>query len=421
MSDLFGINGWGIAVLAVVLGLAVLLAASRLRKRRGHDAGVFAPPEPRLAVLESTMVDAQRRLVLVACDDVEHLILIGGPADLVVDNDVQRQRAGKPAAPSVAEPARVQSAQPPRQEPSAAPEPVLGAPEVAAEPKVVEASRPAKPAEAAKSAEAPARPSAGRPALAAVPAPVPQPAAKSNSAPAPALAMQVGPARPVAPKPADTADAKSAKPKQAVEAQFSRRDPPAPPAAAQAQSAAAAPQPGPKPAELPAAEVPWPDGDSLENEIVKALRVEPKAAAPGPVQQRDAAATAKTAAPATTLGDLADRLEEALAREVQNAGQKGSRLDLGLDAFGFDQSNGGHAAPEAPNLPSTERKPKPESVKAMPSAPEPETRRELRIQPERQEEAPVISLSARRREPVDPLEDEMARLLGELTGDSGRR
>jgi hypothetical protein len=61
--------------------------------------------------------------------------------------------------------------------------------------------------------------------------------------------------------------------------------------------------------------------------------------------------------------------------------------------------------------------------RTMSAAPEAETRRD---QPrdqhsERREEAPVISLNARRREAADPLEDEMARLLGELTGDTKGR
>jgi hypothetical protein len=57
----------------------------------------------------------------------------------------------------------------------------------------------------------------------------------------------------------------------------------------------------------------------------------------------------------------------------------------------------------------------------MAPAPEPEPRREPPAPAEhRQEEAPVINLSARRREPADPLEDEMARLLGELAGDTKR-
>ena len=46
---------------------------------------------------------------------------------------------------------------------------------------------------------------------------------------------------------------------------------------------------------------------------------------------------------------------------------------------------------------------------------------ELPAQPERREEAPVISLNSRRRESADQLEDEMARLLGELTSDNKGR
>jgi hypothetical protein len=108
-----------------------------------------------------------------------------------------------------------------------------------------------------------------------------------------------------------------------------------------------------------------------------------------------------------------------------------------VDAFGFDREKpGGEPAGEKPRPAQTpapelrakpeqrtgaERKPKSEAAKVIPAAPEPEGRRESRAHIERQDEAPVISLNARRREPVDPLEDEMARLLGELTGDTGRR
>jgi hypothetical protein len=67
---------------------------------------------------------------------------------------------------------------------------------------------------------------------------------------------------------------------------------------------------------------------------------------------------------------------------------------------------------------------RPEPPKPTPApvpVPEPEARREPLPPVERREEAPVISLNARRREAVDPLEDEMARLLGELTGDTKGR
>ncbi|MCV3241423.1 flagellar biosynthetic protein FliO [Mesorhizobium sp. ZC-5] len=45
----------------------------------------------RLAVMDATAVDSHRRLVLVRRDDVEHLLLIGGPTDVVVEQDIRLQ------------------------------------------------------------------------------------------------------------------------------------------------------------------------------------------------------------------------------------------------------------------------------------------------------------------------------------------
>src|SRR6185312_15201874 len=120
-----------------------------------------------------------------------------------------------------------------------------------------------------------------------------------------------------------------------------------------------------------------------------------------------------------------DRLEEALAREVTavNAPRRGPAPSN--DDFAFE-NDVAPAQPEraastrerpertidAPARSETrERRPERPSL-AAPAAPEPEPRRE---------EAPVISLNARRRESADALEDEMARLLGELTSDSKAR
>lgn len=62
----------------------------------------------RLAVMDATPVDSRRRLVLVRRDDVEHLILIGGPTDVVVEQNIRHdgQRDSKPVAapPTLAEP-----------------------------------------------------------------------------------------------------------------------------------------------------------------------------------------------------------------------------------------------------------------------------------------------------------------------------
>jgi hypothetical protein len=56
-------------------------------------AWLFPPrPEPRLAVVEQASVDRMRRLVLIRRDDVEHLIMIGGPVDLVIEDKIAAPR-----------------------------------------------------------------------------------------------------------------------------------------------------------------------------------------------------------------------------------------------------------------------------------------------------------------------------------------
>jgi hypothetical protein len=209
---------------------------------------------------------------------------------------------------------------------------------------------------------------------------------------------------------------------------------------------------------LPAANVPW-TGDDVEGEIVRALRVEPSP----PLAPRQAdGGRAKTEA-AITLGDLAERLEEALAREVRAAGRQAEAVEPDMEPFDFQTDELEPEPPPAPEPRPAEPRPRiaeqreRSEPRERPQAdardrvqpkdrterrdrdvrdrPEPRERleqrrpaeraepdrREARASVERQDEAPVISLSSRRREPVDPLEDEMARLLGELTGDQNRR
>jgi flagellar protein FliO/FliZ len=54
----------------------------------------FAPrPEPRLGVSELANIDGRRKLVLVRRDDVEHLLMIGGPVDLIVEEKIRLTEA----------------------------------------------------------------------------------------------------------------------------------------------------------------------------------------------------------------------------------------------------------------------------------------------------------------------------------------
>lgn len=83
-------------LVAVALVVAVLLIAALywvVRRLSGlRLGGIGRGRVPRLAVVDATPVDSRRRLVLVRRDNVEHLILIGGPSDLVVEPSIVRSR-----------------------------------------------------------------------------------------------------------------------------------------------------------------------------------------------------------------------------------------------------------------------------------------------------------------------------------------
>ncbi|HSI41627.1 MAG TPA: flagellar biosynthetic protein FliO, partial [Xanthobacteraceae bacterium] len=71
---------------ALVLALILIGWASRRPKRRGSSGG----SGPRLAVLDQIALDDRRRLVLVRRDNVEHLLMIGGVTELVVESGAPR-------------------------------------------------------------------------------------------------------------------------------------------------------------------------------------------------------------------------------------------------------------------------------------------------------------------------------------------
>src|SRR5438552_18297669 len=59
--------------------------------------------QPRLAVIDAAIVDGRRRLVLIRRDNIEHLLMIGDPTDLVVEPNIVR---AVPARELAREPAR---------------------------------------------------------------------------------------------------------------------------------------------------------------------------------------------------------------------------------------------------------------------------------------------------------------------------
>ena len=59
--------------------------------------------QPRLGVVDTFTVDRQRQLVIVRRDNVEHLILIGGTTDLLIEANIVRSAANSPSLPREAQ------------------------------------------------------------------------------------------------------------------------------------------------------------------------------------------------------------------------------------------------------------------------------------------------------------------------------
>jgi hypothetical protein len=79
--------------LAFVIVLALIGVTAWLVRRFGADrfGGSSARGrQPRLAVVDAAAVDGRRRLVIIRRDNVEHLLMIGGPTDVVVEQNIVR-------------------------------------------------------------------------------------------------------------------------------------------------------------------------------------------------------------------------------------------------------------------------------------------------------------------------------------------
>jgi flagellar protein FliO/FliZ len=97
-----------VVVVVVVLGLLAL--AFWLVRRFGAGrlgGGAARGRQPRLAVIDQANVDGRRRLVLIRRDNIEHLLIIGGPSDVVVEQNIVRAatapREGAAARPPAAD------------------------------------------------------------------------------------------------------------------------------------------------------------------------------------------------------------------------------------------------------------------------------------------------------------------------------
>jgi hypothetical protein len=92
------------AVVLALIGLTAWLVRRFGSSRLGAGA---RGRQPRLAVIDAATVDGRRRLVLIRRDNVEHLLMIGGPTDVVVEPNIVRATGAREMArePTRPEPA----------------------------------------------------------------------------------------------------------------------------------------------------------------------------------------------------------------------------------------------------------------------------------------------------------------------------
>ncbi|MEY9719095.1 hypothetical protein ABIA22_001585 [Sinorhizobium fredii] len=198
METLVGDNGsrFIVAAGAVAIGLLCLVAVLWIMRNRPSSPFVRGGKnrQPRLAVLDAAAVDTRRRLVLVRRDDVEHLIMIGGPTDIVIESRIVPDDAA-PAASTGRAASEQQAAKAPVAPVRADPGPQPVTPPAPVETAKIEPIHPvtsdeparAVPARVPELAPKPEATAPQRPIIAVEPPPRPQPAA-TNAPPAPDIA-----------------------------------------------------------------------------------------------------------------------------------------------------------------------------------------------------------------------------------------
>jgi len=108
-------------IIAFVVVLALIGLTAWLVRRFGASrlGGSTRGRQPRLAVIDAANVDGRRRLVLIRRDNIEHLLMIGGPSDVVIEANIVRAVPAReplparvPAPEAAARPAAADNAWP---------------------------------------------------------------------------------------------------------------------------------------------------------------------------------------------------------------------------------------------------------------------------------------------------------------------
>ncbi|HEV2560056.1 MAG TPA: hypothetical protein VGU45_15655 [Microvirga sp.] len=349
-----------ILVLVALFGLVLRRLTGGRLLLPGQDRG--RARQPRLGIVDIYDLDRQRQLILLRRDNVEHLLLIGGPNDVVIETNIVRVAASR-------SPAAAQDAVLPGPDGRGAlPDATLDGP---ARPQIETNGRPSIEAQlAARLGSFVNRPGEDRaegPAPAAAIEPVLKPSAVTLATPpappaaaAPEPAPAPAPVPPPAPAPAPLRAAPPPRPEPVAAPARPAPPPPPPPPRPASEAFMARPIP-PRPAPVPPPAAP------------AAPPAPPARQAPQPASERNQ--------DAAVLSDMAKQLEEALRRPSAAPAPAPNRVLPALDA-------------PVPPAPRPAPSPRPEPLRAEPPAPEAPRREPPRPEPMRPD--PV------RPEPVRP-------------------
>lgn len=84
----------GIAAILFIIALIALVVwgFKAFFSNGGGGPGLFRARERRLNVVESATVDSRRKLFLIRRDDKEHLLLLGGPVDMLIETGIEARQ-----------------------------------------------------------------------------------------------------------------------------------------------------------------------------------------------------------------------------------------------------------------------------------------------------------------------------------------
>lgn len=132
ITSLFGGSENSILTVVFALGIVlvlIVLAVWLLKLLYGATGKVARGRNRRLAVIDSLAVDQKRQLLIVRRDNVEHLVLIGGPQDVVIETgiavDETALASGRRPVPMLGRKPVQPAAPAPKPAPPVAPEPVV--------------------------------------------------------------------------------------------------------------------------------------------------------------------------------------------------------------------------------------------------------------------------------------------------------